>query len=193
MQKEVIMVKKSEAKIETLEQLLIHELGDLYDAEKQIVKALPKISKKIQSEELKEAVEHHLDQTKNQVSRLEEVFQALSIKPRTVKCAGMQGLIKEGDEFLKDSARSQVGDAGIIGMSQKIEHYEISSYGTACAHAAQLGAREVVRLLEATLKEEKETDKKLTQLAESHVNQEAQQASASAEQEEEEEEKEAYL
>jgi len=187
------MVKKSEEKIETLEQLLIHELGDLYDAEKQIVKALPKMAKKVQSEQLREAMEYHLDQTKNQVSRLEEVFQALSIKPRAIKCAGMQGLIKEGDEFLKESARSQVGDAGIIGMSQKIEHYEISSYGTACAHASQIGASEVVRLLEETLKEEKETDKKLTQIAERQVNQEAKQISQGGAEQEEQEEKEAYL
>jgi len=160
-------------KIKTMEELFVDELNDLYDAEKQIIKALPKMAKAASSEDLREAFQEHLDVTKRQVERLETIFSKLDDKPSGKKCAGMQGLIEEGQELISEGDESPVLDAGLIAAAQKVEHYEIAGYGTARTHAELLGNREAARLLEQTLQEEKRTDEKLTELAENLVNQEA--------------------
>jgi ferritin-like metal-binding protein YciE len=160
-------------KIKTMEELFVDELKDLYDAEKQIIKALPKMAKAASSEDLREAFQEHLDVTKRQVERLETIFSKLDDKPSGKKCAGMQGLIEEGQELISEGDESPVLDAGLIAAAQKVEHYEIAGYGTARTHAELLGNREAARLLEQTLQEEKRTDEKLTELAENLVNQEA--------------------
>jgi ferritin-like metal-binding protein YciE len=160
-------------KIKTMEELFVDELKDLYDAEKQIIKALPKMAKAASSEDLREAFQEHLEVTRKQVERLENIFSKLDDKPGGKKCAGMQGLIEEGQELLSEGDESPVLDAGLIAAAQKVEHYEIAGYGTARTHAELLGNREAARLLEQTLQEEKRTDEKLTELAENLVNQEA--------------------
>lgn len=157
----------------TLDDLFIHELKDIYNAEKQITKALPKMAKAAQSDELRAGFEEHLAQTERHIERLETIFSALGESPGRVKCAGMEGLLKEGDELLKDKLTDDVRDAGMIAAAQKVEHYEIAAYGTLCAYARQLGKDDALSLLEETLEEEKETDRKLTELAESSVNLEA--------------------
>jgi len=160
------------ANIGTLDELFVDELRDLYDAEKQLTKALPKMAKAASSEELRAAFEEHLEQTEGQVQRLEQIFEALGQKATGKKCAAMAGLVKEGEE-LADDAQAAVRDAGLIAAAQKVEHYEIAGYGSARTHAQLLGNDEAVQLLEETLEEEKETDQKLTELAESSVNEEA--------------------
>ncbi len=160
-------------KVHTMEDLFLAEIRDLYDAEKQIVKALPKMIKAATSEELKAGFEEHLHQTKVQVQRLEKIFSNLGTTAGRVKCAGMQGLLSEGDEFISDTEPSAVRDAGIIAAAQKVEHYEIASYGSARTFAQILGHDDAVALLEQTLVEEKETDQKLTEIAEEMVNEEA--------------------
>jgi len=161
------------SKVTTMEELFIEELRDLYDAETQLTKALPKMSKAAASDDLREAFEEHLGQTENQVERLKRIFELVGEKPTGKKCAAMAGLIKEGDEMVSDSDETPVRDAGLIAAAQKVEHYEISGYGSARTHAELLGNDEAARLLEETLKEEKETDEKLTQLAEGMINTEA--------------------
>jgi len=158
-------------KAHSLKELFIEELRDLYDAENQLTKALPKMAEGSSSPELREAFEEHLEQTRNHVSRLEKVFAGLGEKPKAEKCKGMEGLIKEGSELLKDFD-SEVKDAAIIGAAQKVEHYEIAGYGTVRTFAELLGEDEAVSLLEETLEEEKETDQKLTELAD-QINVEA--------------------
>jgi len=160
-------------KIKTLEELFVDELKDLYDAEKQIIKALPKMAKAASSEDLREAFQEHLEVTRRQVERLENIFSKLDDKPAGKKCAGMQGLIEEGQDLISEGDESPDLDAGLIAAAQKVEHYEIAGYGTARTHAELLGNREAARLLEQTLQEEKRTDEKLTELAENFVNQEA--------------------
>ena len=159
-------------KIETLEDLLTDELKDLYSAENQILKALPKMAKTARSKELRAAFEEHLQQTKNQVQRLERACEELGISPRGKKCVGMEGLIEEGKEIMIEGSKDPASpmEAGLIGAAQKVEHYEIAAYGTASAHARQLGFNSVARLLDQTLEEEKTTDEKLTKLAENQVN-----------------------
>ena len=160
-------------KAHSLKELFIEELRDLYDAENQLTKALPKMAEGSSSPELQEAFEEHLEQTRNHVSRLEKVFAGLGEKPKAEKCKGMEGLIKEGSELLKeDDFDSEVKDAAIIGAAQKVEHYEIAGYGTVRTFAELLGEDEAVSLLEETLEEEKETDQKLTELAD-QINVEA--------------------
>ncbi|PYV59112.1 MAG: ferritin-like domain-containing protein [Acidobacteria bacterium] len=160
-------------KAHSLKELFIEELRDLYDAENQLTKALPKMAEGSSSPELREAFEEHLEQTRNHVSRLEKVFAGLGEKPKAEKCKGMEGLIKEGSELLKeDDFDSEVKDAAIIGAAQKVEHYEIAGYGTVRTFAELLGEDEAVSLLEETLEEEKETDQKLTELAD-QINVEA--------------------
>ena len=154
----------------TLEDLLTEELKDIYSAENQIVKALPKMAKAAQSEELRRAFEKHLEQTKEQVRRIEQICEELSISPRGKKCVGMEGLIEEGKEVMQEDLDMDTMDAGLIGAAQKVEHYEMAAYGTASAHARQLGFTRAVQLLEKTLQEEKTTDEKLTQLAENQIN-----------------------
>jgi ferritin-like metal-binding protein YciE len=156
-----------------LEELLIDELKDIYSAENQIIKALPKMAKGASSPELKRAFERHLEETRRQVERLEQIGEALEIKLTGKKCKGMEGLIEEGKEILEEDLDENAIDAGLIGAAQKVEHYEIAAYGTARTHAEILGYTKIARLLQQTLNEEGNTDKKLTQLAESIINIEA--------------------
>jgi ferritin-like metal-binding protein YciE len=168
------MMKKGKSeKLESLEDLYVHELKDIYSAEKQITKALPKLIKAASSEELKGAFEEHLKQTEGQINRLEKIFERLGESTSGPKCEGMEGVLKEGEALLKEEASDEVLDAGIITSAQKVEHYEIASYGSLCTFAELLGHQEDAELLNQTLGEEKETDKKLTELAESGVNEEA--------------------
>jgi ferritin-like metal-binding protein YciE len=156
-----------------LEELLQDELKDLYSAENQIIKALPRMAKAASSPELKRAFERHLEETRRQVERLEQIGQELEIKLTGKKCAGMEGLIAEGKELMSEVDDEDALDAGLIGAAQKVEHYEIAAYGTARTHAEMLGYRRIAKLLQQTLNEEGMTDKKLTQLAESIINVEA--------------------
>ena len=151
---------------EELKELYIDELKDLYNAENQLVKALPKMAKGADSEELREAFEEHLEQTKGHVQRLEQIFEALGENPKGKKCKGMEGLIAEGSEVMQEDYEGNILDAALIGAAQRVEHYEIAGYGTVRAMAETLGESEHVDLLTQTLDEEKETDEKLTALAE---------------------------
>jgi len=160
-------------KLQTLEDLLHHELKDLYSAENQLVKALPKMAKAANNEELSAGFTEHLEQTKGHVGRLEEIAKTLDIKLAGHKCKAMEGLIEEGAEMIDEDAEPTVKDAGLIGAAQRVEHYEIAGYGTARALAEKLGHDDVAELLGQTLEEEKETDQKLTDLAESAINVEA--------------------
>jgi ferritin-like metal-binding protein YciE len=153
--------------------LFVHELKDIYSAEKQLVRALPKMAKAASSADLKAAFEEHLEVTKAQVERLEEIFASLEIGSRGPKCEGMAGLIEEGSSLMEKDAEPAVLDAGLIASAQKVEHYEIASYGTLLTYARQLGHEDAAALLEETLAEEKETDVKLTELAETEINAEA--------------------
>lgn len=165
-------------KLKTLEDLFLHELKDLYSAETQLVKALPKMAKAATNEELQAGFEEHLEQTKEHVERLKRIGQELD-KPLTGHtCQAMEGLVKEGAELIDEDAEDSVRDAGLIGAAQRVEHYEIAGYGTARALALRLGHDEFAAILEETLNEEKETDEKLTALAESVVNAEAEEAGA---------------
>ena len=155
-----------------LEELLEDELKDLYSAENQIIKALPKMAKACESPELKRAFERHLEETRRHVDRLDQIGEELEIKMTGKKCKGMEGLIAEGKEAMEELDEENI-DAGLIGAAQKVEHYEIAAYGTARTHAELLGLRRVAKLLQQTLDEEGATDKKLTQLAESVANVEA--------------------
>lgn len=159
-----------------LEELLQDELKDLYSAENQIIKALPKMAKTAASPELRRAFERHLEETRRQVERLEQIGEELEMKLTGKKCKGMEGLIAEGRELMEEDLEDDALDAGLIGAAQKVEHYEIAAYGTARTHAEMLGYRRVAKLLQQTLNEEGATDKRLTQLAESVVNYEAVQA-----------------
>jgi len=152
--------------MENLKELLVEELKDLYSAEKQIVKALPKIIKGASSEELKSAITEHLEITKGQVTRLEEVFGHLDEKPKAKPCKGMQGLLEEGAESLDEEDKGTLRDLQLIGAAQRVEHYEVAAYGTAKAMAEKLGLSEAADLLGETLDEEEEADKKLTEVAE---------------------------
>jgi ferritin-like metal-binding protein YciE len=149
-----------------LRELYLDELRDLHNAESQLLKALPKMAKASSSEELRQGFEEHLEQTKGHVERLEQIFEALDENPKGKKCAGMEGLIKEGGETMDEDFEGAVMDAALIGAAQRVEHYEIAAYGTVIAFAEQLGESEHVSLLKETLEEEKETDEKLTTLAE---------------------------
>jgi ferritin-like metal-binding protein YciE len=158
---------------DSLRQLYVEELRDLYNAETQLVKALPKMAKASSNTELRQGFEEHLRQTAEQVSRLEQIFEMLEEKPTGKKCLGMDGLVKEGAQTMKEDYDGAVMDAAIIGAAQRVEHYEIAGYGTVKEFARLLGEDEHVRLIEQTLEEEKQTDEKLTQLAE-QINREAQ-------------------
>ena len=150
---------------EGLKDLYIDELKDLYNAENQLVKALPKMAKAASSAELKQGFEEHLEQTRGHVQRLEKIFQSLDESPKGKKCAGMEGLVKEGSEVMEEDFEGALMDAALIGAAQRVEHYEIAAYGTASEFAKLLGESEHAALLEETLQEEKETDEKLTDLA----------------------------
>jgi ferritin-like metal-binding protein YciE len=150
---------------EGLKELYIDELKDLYNAENQLVKALPKMAKAASSEELRSGFEEHLEQTKGHVQRLEQIFEMLDESPKGKKCKGMEGLVEEGSEVMEEDFEDALMDAALIGAAQRVEHYEIAAYGTVRAFAEELGESEHVSLLEQTLEEEKETDEKLTELA----------------------------
>ena len=160
-------------KLNTLQNLYTDELRDLYNAENQLLKALPKMAKAASSEELKEAFEKHLEQTKGQVKRLEQVFEELDEKPKGKTCRAMKGLIEEGSEILEEDGEKSVRDAGIIVAAQKVEHYEIAGYGSVRTFAHLLGQNKAAELLQATLDEESETNELLNRLAESVINPEA--------------------
>lgn len=151
---------------ESMRQLYIDELRDLYNAETQLVKALPKMARASSNAGLRQGFEEHLRQTSEHVSRLEQIFEMLDEKPTGKKCLGMEGLVKEGAETMKEDYDDAVMDAAIIGAAQRVEHYEIAGYGTVRALAELMGEDEHVSLLEQTLEEEKQTDEKLSQVAE---------------------------
>jgi ferritin-like metal-binding protein YciE len=157
-------------KLDTLDDLFLHELKDLLSAEKQLVKALPKMAKAATSEKLRAGFEKHLEQTKGHVERLDTIFEQLVKTARAETCKAMEGLVKEGAELIAEDGDPMVKDAALIGAAQRVEHYEIAAYGTTRTLAEQLGHKEAVKLLQQTLDEEKETDEELTALAMSEIN-----------------------
>ena len=159
--------------MENLQDLFVEELRDLYNAENQLLKALPRMAKKASSPQLQTAFQTHLRETQGHVKRLEQIFDKLGKKPTGKKCKGMEGLIEEGKEMMSEDAEPEVLDAGLISAAQRVEHYEIAGYGTVRTYAKLLGDEQAARLLQQTLDEEGATDKKLTQLAESSINVEA--------------------
>jgi ferritin-like metal-binding protein YciE len=156
-------------KMNSLEDLYVDQLKDLYSAEKQLVQALPKMAKAATSSELRLGFEEHLDQTKNHVARLEQIFSQLGSSPGRKKCEAMEGLVKEGEEAIELQGDAMVRDAALIGAAQRVEHYEIAAYGTARTFANHLGYDDQRETLQQTLDEEGETDKKLTKLAEGSI------------------------
>jgi Uncharacterized protein conserved in bacteria len=168
--------------LHTLQDLLAEELKDLYNAEKQLLKALPKMARAASNEELKQGFLDHLEETKGHVERLEQIFEALKMPARGKTCHAMEGLIEEGSEAIEAKAPDAIRDAQLIGSAQRIEHYEIAAYGTARAFAEALGESRVADLLQQTLDEEGETNKRLTALSET-VNADAVEVSTEAEEE----------
>ena len=168
-----MMQQEETVELESLKDLYIDELKDLYSAESQLVKALPKMAKAASNPQLVKAFNTHLRQTERQVQRLDRVFKELDESPRGKKCVGMEGLIKEGQELIKEKPEPEVLDAGLISKAQHVEHYEIAGYGTVRTYAQQLGFERQAQLLQETLDEETETDKLLSNLAESSINLEA--------------------
>ena len=160
-------------KLNSVRDLLLEELRDLYSAENQLVDALPKMAEAAGSSQLKSAFEMHLNQTREHVTRLEQVFQQLGEKPQGETCEAMKGLILEGQHFVKAEGEKDVIDAGLIGAAQRVEHYEMAGYGTARTLARQVGESQIAQVLQQTLDEEGEADKKLTHIAESRVNPQA--------------------
>jgi ferritin-like metal-binding protein YciE len=158
----------------TLKEIYIDELKDLYDSESQLIKAIPKMAKAANSPDLRAGFEEHLEQTRNHVSRLEQILEALGESPKGKKCKGMQGIVAEGGEVIEEGHEGAVGDSALIGAAQRVEHYEIAAYGVVKAFATVLREQEAVSLLTETLNEEKETDDKLTELAEGINKQAAQ-------------------
>ena len=157
-------------KITNLEQLLEDELKDIYSAENQLLKALPQMAQAAESKDLRASFEKHIEQTLSHVERIEEICRDLKIEPSGKTCAGMGGLIKEGEEVIESDMESEPKQAALIGAAQRVEHYEIAAYGTARAHAKQLGYVKAYEVLTQTLNEEKDTDQKLTHLAENRAN-----------------------
>jgi len=156
-----------------LEDLFLHLLKDVYHAEKQAVRAMPKMAKSVESEELRQAFETHREETMRQVERLEKVFELMGKKARGEPCEAIQGLIEEAKEVMDEAEDADVMDAGILAAAQAIEHYEIARYGTLRAWAEELGMKDAVKLLQETLDEEKKTDKLLTDIAVARINREA--------------------
>ncbi|HEX9979808.1 MAG TPA: ferritin-like domain-containing protein [Flavobacterium sp.] len=167
------MVKAKASAADGLRKLFEDQLKDIYWAEKALTKALPKMAKNATSENLVKAMEDHLAVTEEQIARVEKVFEMIGKKAVAKKCEAMEGLIKEGEGIMEETEPGPVRDAGIIAASQKIEHYEIASYGTLCAHAKTLGENEIADMLEKTLNEEKEADMTLTEAAYNSINFEA--------------------
>jgi ferritin-like metal-binding protein YciE len=160
-------------KLQSLRDLLVEQLQDLYDAEHRITKALPKMAKAATSPDLKAAFEKHLTETEGQIDRLDQVFDAMGVKAKKKTCKAMQGLIEEGEETIKEDAEPEVKDAALIAAAQRVEHYEMAGYGTVSAYAKLLNEKAILKLLQATFAEEKATDEALTELAESTINIEA--------------------
>ncbi len=159
--------------VKTMEDLFLHGLQDVYFAEKQIVKALPKMAKAVKSDELRDAMETHLEETKGQVERLEKVFELIGESAKGTTCPAIEGLIEEGEELMSETKDKDVLSAGLLAGAQAVEHYEIARYGTLCAWARQLGHDEAAELLEETLAEEKNADRILNEIALREVNEEA--------------------
>ena len=159
--------------VKTIEELFVHELSDIYSAEKQLTKALPKMARAAQNPQLVTAFETHLEETNGQIDRIDQVVEAMGIRLKRIKCAAMEGLVEEGKEIIESIEQGPLRDAALIGGAQKVEHYEIASYGTLAALAKQLGYKQALPLLLETLAEEKATDEKLTLLAEQGGNQRA--------------------
>ena len=160
-------------KIKNLNDLLTDMIKDLYSAENQLIKALPKMAKKCKTPQLKKSIESHLQETINQKARLEKVCELLDISPKGKKCAAMEGLIEEAEELMEEVKDADVLEAGLIAAAQKVEHYEIASYGTVCTYAKMLGKNQITKILHQTLEEEKAADLKLTEAAEGMVNEKA--------------------
>lgn len=162
-------------KLNSLNDLYIAELKDLYDAENRIVKALPKMAEAANAPELRTAFQQHLEQTRGHVDRLEQIFQKLNQAPKGAKCKGIEGIIDEGESIIKEGedAPAAVSDAALISAAQRVEHYEMAAYGTARTFARRLGFEDQAQLLQQTLEEEGATDHKLTSLAESYINEQA--------------------
>jgi ferritin-like metal-binding protein YciE len=156
--------------LQSLQDLFLHELRDIYSAEKQILKALPKMAKAASNPQLKTGFQEHLEQTKEHVNRLEQIFEKLGKPSRGPKCKGMEGLLEEGADMMEEEGEPEVIDAGLISAAQRVEHYEIAAYGCAKTYAKVLGDTEAGSLLDQTLQEEGATDKKLTQIAKSSIN-----------------------
>jgi ferritin-like metal-binding protein YciE len=156
--------------IKTLDDLFVHTLQDIYYAEQQITKALPKMAKKVTDPQLKQAFETHLEETRNQITRLEQVFKLHGESAKAVECPAIDGIIEEANAIMGDASDKEVLDAAALAAAQAVEHYEISRYGTLAAWARQLGRTDCAALLEQTLDEEKITDQRLTGIAETHVN-----------------------
>lgn len=169
--------------LETLRDLYVLELKDLYSAEKQIIKALPKMVKAATNRQLSSAFNQHLEQTKRQAKRLEDILASHDESTRGPKCQGMEGVLKEGDEMIGEDAEDEVRDAGLIAAAQRVEHYEMAGYGCARTYAELLGDKKGARLLDTTLREEEATDLKLTKLAKSVINLRAKKAPTKAERE----------
>lgn len=167
----------------SLRELYVEELRDLYNAETQLVKALPKMAKAATNADLKAGFEEHLEVTQGQVERLERIFAEMDEKPKGKKCVAMEGLVQEGKEIIDELDKGEVLDAALVGAAQKVEHYEIAGYGTVRTWAEMLGFEDAARLLQETLDEEKATDLKLTELAESVINVEAEEAGEEEEEE----------
>jgi ferritin-like metal-binding protein YciE len=158
----------------TLQDLFIHSLSDVYSAEKQLTKALPKLARASSHSELKQAFQTHLEETNGQIERIDKVVELCGIKLKRIKCVAMEGLVEEGQEQIEDFEEGPIRDAALIGAAQKVEHYEIATYGTLATVAEQLGYTEAMKLLLETLEEEKSTDEKLTQLAKAQAAEQTQ-------------------
>lgn len=159
--------------MKNLKDLFEHQLKDLYSAEQQLIEALPKMQKTASNEKLKKAFENHLEETKNHKKRLEEVCDELGIKPTGEECKAMKGLIQEAESFIKEDAEQDVKDAGLIAEAQRVEHYEISGYGTVVRYAKELGHQDIAEKLATTLNEEYKADENLNELAKGRLNREA--------------------
>jgi ferritin-like metal-binding protein YciE len=160
-------------KLNSLQDLYVSELKDLYDAENRIIKALPKMAEAANSPDLRAAFEEHLQQTRRHAERLEQILRGLDESPKGKKCKGIEGIIDEGEDMMEENAPDSVADAALIAAAQRVEHYEIAAYGTVRTYARRLGFEDQAELLNQTLQEEGETDKKLTSLAETSINEEA--------------------
>ncbi|MGO9437571.1 MAG: ferritin-like domain-containing protein [Terracidiphilus sp.] len=165
-------IQRDDMSVDTIEKLFVEELKDLYSAENQITKALPKLAEAASSKELQSAFEHHLKETEGHVRRLEQVFEILGASPKGKTCDGIKGILSEGSEAIKETGEGNVRDAALISGAQRVEHYEMAVYGTVRSYAERLKQEQIVRLLEETLEEEKAADKKLTDISKK-VNQQA--------------------